>query len=506
MSDVESPPETHKSPNATNQETKDTLPSYEQPMRNCKRIWIILGGFVAVAAIVIVAVLLSSRDDKDGHSNKNGTNSTADHPTDAKDPVIKTAPDYSALLMAQGLNRTASAEQVRAGLQILLDAYLEESNPCQGGMVLGVTRASMVGSTTERIFVGGSAMHELEIDEDSLWEIGSISKPLTSLLLAREHVLNNVDLDALLNDFLPNDIAPLQVRYRQSAFSPENITLWHLATHSSGFPRLTQSIMRRALNPFFNPETQNPYDGYTEGDLIAEIRRLGNTSNSFVMPSPSAFEYSNFGYSVLAFVLEQITQQPFETLQTEFVSNSLGMESTFVAKIPTSSTDRLVPGLRPNGLPAYYWYDGGIMINGAGSTVSSAKDLMTWIEAILEANSGSETRTNETAAPEAVNVLTSALQLSTIPQTRFDDVPVGLALGWFYVVPESAEHIWYNHGGGTAGFSTFVTYQPISQTGIVALSNCGEILDADEIGSALAEVLFEFGGASGNNTDGGVQD
>jgi hypothetical protein len=91
------------------------------------------------------------------------------------------------------------------------------------------------------------------------------------------------------------------------------------------------------------------------------------------------------------------------------------MNNTYVETIPTDAmvAHLTTPYSMPNARQAPYWYDEGLFINGAGSTVSSATDLLQWIEAIFAAAEQVDANASCTTTPTR---LEEALQMSLIPQ------------------------------------------------------------------------------------------
>lgn len=90
------------------------------------------------------------------------------------------------------------------------------------------------------------------VDGDTIFEIGSVSKVFTSLLLADMVNRNQVTLDDPVAKYLPDDVT-------LPARSGKVITLLELSTHSSGLPRLPTNLKPK--------DPRNPYAGYTVDDL-----------------------------------------------------------------------------------------------------------------------------------------------------------------------------------------------------------------------------------------------
>jgi serine-type D-Ala-D-Ala carboxypeptidase/endopeptidase len=113
------------------------------------------------------------------------------------------------------------------------------------------------------------------VAEDAVFELGSVTKAVTGLLLADAVVRGEVALDTPLTDCLP------------AARPRAPITLGELATHTAGLPRLPFAFMRR--RGFTN--LTDPYEGSTVDELLADLAR--------VRPRRRRMRYSNFGGALL---------------------------------------------------------------------------------------------------------------------------------------------------------------------------------------------------------------
>ena len=145
-------------------------------------------------------------------------------------------------------------------------------NTYNRGIIIGVVDR---GGTHYYSYGHGSAAGD-SINQRTVFEIGSVTKAFTGVLLAQMIERGDVRLNDPISLYLP-----------QSAGVPasvgDSITLLELATHSSGLPRLPSN-----LNPA-NPE--NPYADYSVHDLYSFL--------AAVQPGPKKAEYSNAGFGLL---------------------------------------------------------------------------------------------------------------------------------------------------------------------------------------------------------------
>lgn len=355
---------------------------------------------------------------------------------------------YLEMLTAIGIDSDSSDEDVEQAMTAMADRFLSEEQACPAGVSIAVTR------NDSRIFVpkgvlkvGGAD----KINQDTLFEIGSVSKPITGLVLAALITTGDLTLDTPLNDELPGSVPDLNVNGKL-------VTLRQLVTHTAGFPRLSKKMrdMGRA--------------GFTEADMLREIG-IASTELS----QTGDIEYSNFGFSILAYILARNQNMSYPALQKSW-TDRLALNSTWAGSLPNSLLPNLSTGYRGDHVVPHH-YDGGIAIDGAGSTVSSTSDLLTLVERYL--------------APDKLQdeVIRDALQLSLTSLEQPSKQPTGVAFAWFYSREQNLR-VW-RHTGATFGFLTNVAFQPASKTGVVVLSNCRNS-EAIDIGNALSFKLFLF--------------
>lgn len=296
------------------------------------------------------------------------------------------------------------------------------------GVVAGVTSAE------GRIVVGYgslSANDSTQPDGDTVFEIGSVTKVFTSTLLADLVSREELGLDTPVQDLLGDEI---QMPTRNGV----EITLGHLATHSSGLPRLPDN---------FDPENPaNPYADYTGEDLNAFL-----SSYELARNIGDAVEYSNVGYGLLGHALAQREGIDFETLVTERILKPLKMLDTAVELSP-DLRERFATGHDWRLLPAANW-DLPVFA-GAGALRSTVNDLLTFLEANLGLHESS---------------LLLAMELAHVPRQGDPALGMDIGLGWIVAIEDDREFVWHN--GATGGYASFIGFDAEAGEGIVILSN-----------------------------------
>jgi len=320
-----------------------------------------------------------------------------------------------------------------------------------GGVVIGVEQRG-----TRRIFSYGPAK------EDSLFEIGSISKTFTALILAQMVAQNKVKLDEPVRELLP----PGTVAKPEGA----EITLLDLATQSSGLPRMPDN---------FKPaDPQDPYADYRPANLYECLAKLGVSK-----PAGARFNYSNLGLGLLGQALANRAAVAYPELLAAEVTGPLGLKDTVVNLSPEQEK-RFAQGYSASHKPAHPWHLDALA--GAGAIRSTAADMLTYLEAQLHPD---RIPHPPAAAAAGSPSATIAGALALCHQLRGDSLP-GMKVGLAWLFDTKSGAFWHN--GGTGGYSAYSLFNPRDDYAVVVLFNT--TIDqsgsfADRLGEHLAERL-----------------
>jgi len=198
------------------------------------------------------------------------------------------------------------------------------------------------------------------LDGDTIFEIGSISKVFTSLLLADMVHGKEVALDDPAAKYLPENV-------KMPERSGKSITLHDLSTHTSGLPRLPGNLKLK--------DPRNPYADYSVDDLYWFL-------SSYELPRDPGveFEYSNLGGGLLGHLLARHAGTDYENLIKTRITEPLGMTDTGITLSP-SMRQRMATGHTAMLAPTANW--DLPTLAGAGALRSSANDILTFLEAFL---------------------------------------------------------------------------------------------------------------------------
>jgi serine-type D-Ala-D-Ala carboxypeptidase/endopeptidase len=280
------------------------------------------------------------------------------------------------------------------------------------------------------------------LNGDTEFEIGSITKVFTSLVLADMVRGGAVKLDDPAAKYLP---AGVKMPERNGA----PIRLVDLDTHTSGLPRMPSN--------FAPKDPANPYADYSVDQLYQFLA-------GYQLPrDPGAkWEYSNLGMGLLGQLLARRAGMDYEALVKAKVLGPLGMTSTTITLTPEEA-GRLAVGHDAHLARTAAW--DLPTLDGAGGLRSTANDLLTF----LAANLGYA----DTPLKEDMAFLLTVRRPTGSPN-------LSQALGWEALSTPAGEIV--QHGGGTGGYHTLIAFNPKARAGVVVLTNAETVMGADDIG------------------------
>ncbi len=323
-------------------------------------------------------------------------------------------------------------------LGALLQSRVDEGRAV--GIVLGLLEAD---GTNRVVFAGSAGEGARPLGPQTVFEIGSITKVFTGTLLADMARRGEVSLSDPVARHLPR-------RVRVPSRAAAEITLLDLATHRSALPRLPTN-----LEP---ADRTNPYADYTVEQLYAFL-----SSHELRRGISAEFEYSNLGVGLLGHALSRAAGVSYETLVQRRILEPLGMSMTGIT-LEGDMRDWMANGHNQRGNVVPLW--DLPTLAGAGALRSDVLDMLRF----LDANIG-EPRSELEESMRAAHVPQAIASLGEGPAEQ------SIGLNWLISWAGDATIVW--HGGATAGFTTFVGFDPDRQVGVVVLGNMGRAGVAD---------------------------
>jgi CubicO group peptidase (beta-lactamase class C family) len=274
-------------------------------------------------------------------------------------------------------------------------------------------------------------------DGQTVFEMGSITKTFTALLLQQMADRHDVALDDPVQKFLPEEVK-LPTR------GGNQITLLDLVTHTSALPRMPDNMKPADL--------ANPYADYSVQQMYAFL-----SGCTFPRDIGAQFEYSNLGMGLLGHVLARRAGCTYEELVIRRVCQPLGMTRTRIT-LDSPMRQHLASAHDADGQPVSNWDIPTFA--GAGALRTTVNDMLTYIAA----------QAGITPSP-----LYPAMKATQAPRSPIDSSnQTDVAMAW-HVLKRNG-YVWHN--GQTGGYQTIAVFSPERKIGVVVLANqCSRYVD-----------------------------
>ncbi|MEE1946639.1 serine hydrolase domain-containing protein [Pedobacter sp. KR3-3] len=255
----------------------------------------------------------------------------------------------------------------------------------------------------------------------SIYEIGSITKTFTGLLVAHAVKEGKMDYQADIRKYLPAGFANLQYP------DGKPVKVIYLIAHASKFPNSLKEDPTGAT--------------LTEAGFLQQIHEIKLDSLK-----EFKYAYSNVGYQLLGYVLERIYQQPYNNLVQQYIAQPLKMANTKVT-FPANAQSNILKGYNAKKEEAKAF---PTVFVAAGGLRSNVNDMLNYLSYQL-AEKDEEIKMSHRITSGDIDKEAHAFQWS-----------LGKTANWDYYLYTD---------GGTPGFRTFCMLYPDYNVGIVVLSN-----------------------------------
>ncbi len=278
------------------------------------------------------------------------------------------------------------------------------------------------------VIVDKDTFHIVE-NRDSIFEIGSLTKVFTSVLLSTFVNKGDVKIEDHIQDYFDYGL-------KDGNVSGKQITLGMLANHTSGLPRIDMSMMNNTT------DMNDPYAKYDEKALKDYLQ---NKMKLDTVPGVK-FSYSNLGGGLLGYILCQKEHSTYENLVQNNIFKPLGMNNstTFLAYVK----DKMVKGRNAAGAITANWNFTDATA-GAGAIKSNATDMVKFMQANFTPN-----------------------KVYDLPRVRSFTISdkMFIGLGWLCKVERAKDNIYW-HNGGTGGYRSCLAMDIEKKSGVIILSN-----------------------------------
>lgn len=288
------------------------------------------------------------------------------------------------------------------------------------------------GDSTYVLPFGKVAGHkDIALDAAAIFETGSVTKSLTSLLVFALEQAGSLRLSHKVNSYLP-------VEYQNPRL--KDLTVMDLLNHQAPFPRRPHWFGEHEENP------QNPYEFYSKSELLKYYA-------GFVPPkNQTDFSYSHINYALLEVVVENASGLAFGDALETYVFQPLGMYNSFI-EFKEKKEDVITPGVDRSMAMAEPWSFNSFA--GSEGLKSNAADLILFLRAMMGQSSTSLDLL-------ANNIL--SLEKPSYNEKLF------YTSGWHGIKINKRTKAVINNGN-TNGHSAFIGMVPENKTAVVVLSN-----------------------------------
>jgi D-alanyl-D-alanine-carboxypeptidase/D-alanyl-D-alanine-endopeptidase len=312
-------------------------------------------------------------------------------------------------------------------------------------------------------------------DENTVFEIGSVSKTFNGVLLADSILRGNMTLTAPVSLYLQED-------RKVPSFEGRNITPLDLATHTSGLPAVPDA--------FFEGADEN----ISAGNAVAEVYEniishyqsyppeetyqwLGEVN--LTGPIGSSWSYSNVGSAILGDAISRANNMAYRDLLKERITGPLGMNSTDTVMTP-ELTDRAATGYRNYGGPlaearkiefSGFW-------DPSGGMYSTPRDMVRYTLAAMG------------ACPSSIS---EAFNVSEMPFAVREESPQLMFQGlqWDILpLPDGTEIVMKS--GETNAYQTQLAFSRQHHKGIIIFTNTANVGEGPHVVTTAVSLLMKM--------------
>lgn len=317
------------------------------------------------------------------------------------------------------------SQSTQQNIDMLVQPYIDSET--LDGLCLGILHR---GQTFVRGYGKAGTLSNSMPDGNTMYEIGSITKVFTGLLLADFVNRGKLRLDQSIAELIPAEM-------RQPHRSLSSIKLLHLSTHTSGLPRLPGNIDLTNID--------DPYSRYTP-DLLFEF--LGDYR--LIRPVVQRYEYSNLGVGLLGWLIARQGETDYEALLQQQILDPLTLRDTAIT-LSDSQKSRLAQGHDKEGDRRSPWEFSALV--AAGGLRSTVNDMLKFASANLRPPVGD--------VGEAIELAWELQKPSLSPSEN------AMGLGW--ILDRDCET--HFHNGETGGYHSMLCISRKHDLAVIALCN-----------------------------------
>jgi serine-type D-Ala-D-Ala carboxypeptidase/endopeptidase len=293
--------------------------------------------------------------------------------------------------------------------------------------------------------------------ENTVYEIGSVTKGFVSLILANAVIEKKVNLDDDIRKYLAGSYPNLE-------YEKKPITLEQLANTTSGIPNwlpATPAAITDAPADSTAFLRERIYGRYTDNDFYAALHKVElDTIPGFKT------RHSNAAAQLLTYILETVYATSIDNLVKKYVLEPNKMDNTsFLASKSNSKSLAIGYDGKGNRMP----YFNTRYMKGVAGLNSTTADLLKFIRLQL-------------GKKDKAIVLTQ--------KESFNAGYYSIGFNWLTYKHDNGHHqVWTD--GGTYGFVSYIVFYPEINSGVVLLSNVCDDSAPGKLGN-IAYQIFDL--------------
>ncbi len=300
-------------------------------------------------------------------------------------------------------------------------------NKCVG-LMIGV----IDGKNTYTYAYGETAIGNGKLpDNNTYFQIGSLTKTFTGILLADQIVRGKVKGEDLISKYVPDTV-------KLNWFEGKPVTLLMLTNHTSAIPRW-EPVMKY---PGFT--VQQPYGHFKQPQLYDFLNHYKPTEAPGVK-----YAYSNIAAGLLGQLLARNESVSYWELLNKTILRPLKMKHTAIT-LDGNQQNGMAQGYNMGRKTEQPWVLSAL--TPAGGISSNLTDMLRYASANINPGKGT---------------LGNAIRLSHAE--TFKDKSARMGMGWHIMIGKG--HTVLNHGGQTGGFNSHISIESAGQKAVVILSN-----------------------------------
>ena len=304
-----------------------------------------------------------------------------------------------------------------------------------------------------------------DVNQNTRFRIASNTKTFTAAAIMLLHQQGKLDIDDKITALIPGKAIPYVPDTAQWAiWKKTDMTIWQLLSHTAGAYDVDNddTLSTPCASPSYEGKNYalcvlatDPEHQFTPGELVGV---LADTQLYFFNPGDVNYHYSDTGYSMLAEIIERVSEKTYDQFLMQNLVNPNGLTHTSVTMLGWDQT--IPPPFNPG-----YVYAAGVMTDttednmslhiGEGNIISTPADIARWIRRLVRGEAG---------------INSTGVDLMKTPTAGALSQGKNYGLGI-----SSLSGLGYGHTGANQGYLSLMMYDPVADVTTIVYFNIWDI-------------------------------